>query len=225
MAVKAQKMKRVVKDKETRTEEIRKAAKKLFLKKGYQNTSVEEVAKKAKISKGQLYQYFKNKDDLYYALMFPMLKKLGMLLADLENVLDEGLIHSNKVFFERLMDLLLELYDYDKDALQIYQIFQLNGLFSNLSQNANFRLNKLGHNNYGTMRRILSKGADVGYLLHVNPIVAADIIWAVFLGVVQIEENKLRYTKKDHIKSTLKEAFSLISKGYKNIKHSEDKSV
>ena len=46
MAVKAQKMKRVVKDKETRIEEIREAAKKLFLKKGYQNTSVEEVAKK-----------------------------------------------------------------------------------------------------------------------------------------------------------------------------------
>ena len=61
------KKKRVVKDKEVRISEIQNAAKKLFFKKGFVNTSVEEVAKKAKISKGALYQYFKNKDDLYYA--------------------------------------------------------------------------------------------------------------------------------------------------------------
>jgi hypothetical protein len=34
-----------------------------------------------------------------------------------------------------------------------------------------------------------------------------DIFWATFVGIVQLEESKLRATGKDHLRSTLKYAF------------------
>jgi hypothetical protein len=34
-----------------------------------------------------------------------------------------------------------------------------------------------------------------------------DIFWATFVGIVQLEESKLRATRKDHLRSTLKYAF------------------
>lgn len=216
------KTKRVVKEKEVRFQEIRNAAKKMFLKKGYQNTTVEDVAKKAKISKGALYQYFKNKDDLYYALMFPMLEKLGMLHKRFEEKLDKGLISSGDVFFQTLLDDYMELYEFDPDAIRIYQIFQLNGLFSRLSENANQRLNEFGYRNYGLLREVIKKSADIGILPETDPVVIADIVWATFLGVIQLEENKLRFTKKDHIRSTLGNALLLIAKG---ISKKEDLSL
>ena len=48
--------------KEKRINDITDAAMEIFLKKGYENTTMESIAKKAGISKGGLYHYFKSKD-------------------------------------------------------------------------------------------------------------------------------------------------------------------
>lgn len=44
------------------------AAEKLFLQKGFENTSIDDVAKSAKLTKRTLYQYFLSKEDLFYAV-------------------------------------------------------------------------------------------------------------------------------------------------------------
>lgn len=48
--------------KEKRINDITDAALEIFLKKGYENTTMESIAKKAGISKGGLYHHFKSKD-------------------------------------------------------------------------------------------------------------------------------------------------------------------
>ncbi|WP_414583161.1 TetR/AcrR family transcriptional regulator [Scytonema sp. PCC 10023] len=50
-------------------EQILTTAMTLFCEKGYYSTSIEDVAKHAKISKGLLYHYFKGKEDLLAALV------------------------------------------------------------------------------------------------------------------------------------------------------------
>jgi AcrR family transcriptional regulator len=44
------------------------AAEKLFLHNGFENTSIDEVAKAAGMTKRTLYQYFVSKEDLFYAV-------------------------------------------------------------------------------------------------------------------------------------------------------------
>lgn len=55
---------RVVKAPEDRKEDILEAATDLFLTKGFDKTSVDDIVKSLKISKGLAYYYFKTKDDL-----------------------------------------------------------------------------------------------------------------------------------------------------------------
>lgn len=45
------------------------ASLKLFSKKGFDHTSVDDIAKSAKISKGLVYHYFKSKEQILYTLM------------------------------------------------------------------------------------------------------------------------------------------------------------
>ena len=47
---------------------ILKAAEKLFLSKGYEDTTMDQIANESEFSKGTLYNYFKSKDDLYLAI-------------------------------------------------------------------------------------------------------------------------------------------------------------
>jgi len=56
-------------EKSRKREVILKAAEKVFFKNGFENTTMDEIAQKAEYSKGTLYLYFKNKDELYAAIM------------------------------------------------------------------------------------------------------------------------------------------------------------
>ena len=55
--------------KEDRPAEITEAAMHTFAEKGYASTRVEEVARRAGVSKGLLYLYFKTKEDLFKAVI------------------------------------------------------------------------------------------------------------------------------------------------------------
>jgi AcrR family transcriptional regulator len=52
-----------------RRETIIEAARKLFQDKGYDLTTVEEIAVMAELGKGTIYSYFKSKDEIYIAIL------------------------------------------------------------------------------------------------------------------------------------------------------------
>ena len=52
-----------------RQQQILEAARKVFAEKGFANSRMEDVALEADLSKGSLYMYFKNKDDLIGGLL------------------------------------------------------------------------------------------------------------------------------------------------------------
>lgn len=52
------------------------AAEALFLQKGFENTSIDEVAKEAGLTKRTLYQYFNSKEDLFFAIALIGAKQL-----------------------------------------------------------------------------------------------------------------------------------------------------
>lgn len=53
-------------DKEAKRLQLMEAALELFLEKGYKSVTTREIAAKAGVSKGFLYDYFKNKEDLFH---------------------------------------------------------------------------------------------------------------------------------------------------------------
>ena len=54
-------------------EKILNAAKSEFLEKGFEKSSLRQIASKANVTKGNIYNYFKSKDDLFYQLVKPAL--------------------------------------------------------------------------------------------------------------------------------------------------------
>ncbi|MDX8344575.1 TetR/AcrR family transcriptional regulator [Rossellomorea sp. YZS02] len=55
--------------KEQRRSNLLKAAREVFSEHGYENTTMKLVMERAGVSRGGLYQYFENKDDLFEALI------------------------------------------------------------------------------------------------------------------------------------------------------------
>lgn len=60
-------MARIMKAPEERKQEIVEAALDLFIKKGYDNTTIQDIAEKLHIAQGLCYRYFKSKQELFSA--------------------------------------------------------------------------------------------------------------------------------------------------------------
>ena len=81
-------MARTLKEPEVRRREIIEASKKLFEKKGYENTSVENIINAANIAKGTFYYYFKTKKDVLDAVVKNIAETMYDLLEKISNSAD-----------------------------------------------------------------------------------------------------------------------------------------
>ena len=95
---------------ESRRKQIMDVALELFADKGYAHTSISQIASKAKISKGLMYNYFKSKDDL------------------LQNLFEDG------------MGAMFDLFDQNRDGVLTRDefIFFINESFNLMNQDRRF---------------------------------------------------------------------------------------
>jgi len=70
------------KEKLVHEREILTAAEKIFCQKGYEDSSMDEIAKEAQFTKRTVYQYFENKDDLYFAIVLKGFNKLFSMVTE-----------------------------------------------------------------------------------------------------------------------------------------------
>ncbi|OHD17662.1 MAG: TetR family transcriptional regulator [Spirochaetes bacterium GWD1_27_9] len=94
-------------EKKIREEEIITAAEKIFTQKGFEETSMDEIAKEAQFTKRTLYQYFTNKEDLYFAVAIKVCKLLF-------SYIEKASINGNNGF-EKLRLSILGYYNFYKD--------------------------------------------------------------------------------------------------------------
>ena len=98
---------------ELRKNQILDCAKKIFSDKGYYEAYVEDVIKEARVGKGTFYRYFKNKEDLFIALLIKFLDEweemasIGLSEFKPENIHDlfKLLIQRSFRFFQQNEDL------------------------------------------------------------------------------------------------------------------------
>lgn len=97
-----------------RTQSIIQAALQLFAEEGVANTSISQIAKKAKISKGLIYNYFDGKDHLLSAVIQEGLKQMPLDLEPPENA-DQA-----REKLEKILDNLLESAENDRTFWKFY---------------------------------------------------------------------------------------------------------
>lgn len=109
------KMTRKEREFQARRKEIMTAATKLFAQKGYHGTAMSEIAKEAEFSTGSLYNFFQNKEELYFSLL---LEKIDILEADVVAVTASPGSPEEKL--GRLIDTIFRYFINDRDFWRIF---------------------------------------------------------------------------------------------------------
>lgn len=72
--------------KEKKRELILKSAERIFIRHGYKKTSVDEIAKESKVSKGAIYIFFRSKEEIFKTLVE---RKINKLWEEIEKAASE----------------------------------------------------------------------------------------------------------------------------------------
>jgi len=180
--------KRREREKKKREEQIINAAEKLVFEKGIKQTSVDEIAKEAELSKGTLYLYFKNKDDLFHAVIFRGLKILLNKFVSASQKEAKGidnLVAIGEAYFEfaeehpKYFKILMheEMHDHSEKTINENPFIK--------------RSEQISVEIFETIISVIQKGLDDGSIKYdKKPINLAVTLWAHTTGIMNIVRTK-----------------------------------
>jgi AcrR family transcriptional regulator len=161
-----------------RRELIIETARQLFEDKGFESTTVEEIAAKAELGKGTIYSYFKSKEQIYVAILE---NGLDILKERMEKALKEPTSAVNAL--HRMCDVFIEYHRERKWFME--------SLFLQINQQQYFRLGELveGLKTKASVwlelvSQVLSWGIERGELQPLDVAKTAQIIIGMVLGLI-----------------------------------------
>lgn len=186
-----------------RREEIIDAAEVVIFSKGYENATMDDVAREAELSKGTLYLYFSSKEELYFAIVKRGVSILESLFVEVLAMETSGLCKISKIG-ENFIKFYSEHEDYYKAMMdhqsEIKDLEHLTPTECELC-NSQFKIK-------GIMIEVLKQGMiDKSINENIDPEKTALLLWAQTVGVLQMAKLKpfvlqqYKMTKDDFIQA------------------------
>ena len=143
--------------------EILEVALDLFSSKGYHNVSMHEIAKTAEFAVGTLYKFFKNKEDVYKALIFE--------IADQFHSAIDEVFQGTKDEYTKIMDYIRvkgKVFMSNAKAIRLY-FAETSGVKFNLKATLSTELQERYESFLNQLSKVFANGIDKGIFRAANP--------------------------------------------------------
>jgi AcrR family transcriptional regulator len=173
-------------ERELRKKQILKAAEKIITKKGMQNTTMDEIAESCELSKGTLYLYFKNKEELIFSLLIMILDNFIKIMES--NLKKQDSFQSR---FATIGESYLEFYHKYPYQFKIMnhapeQHPEIEHTARELESELMARNTKV----WSMVESVIQEGIDIGLIRKdINPLEIGISLWASSNGMIQIMEH------------------------------------
>ena len=186
------------KEKEIKRKDIVDAAERIFFSKGYENASIDEVAKEAEFSKRTIYVYFRSKEQIYFEIMIRGYKLLIEMIEKsfTENCFQNALERLRCIFFSYL-EFSEEYPEYFK-AIMEYETKD-SADRAGVEDELKTECYQLGEKIFGYLSDALQEGVAERSLqsgLEIEQ--TALLLWACAIGVFNTADKKSDYLRNYH---------------------------
>jgi AcrR family transcriptional regulator len=207
---------RKLREKEKRRNDIVDAAEKVFFSQGMENTTMDDVAEEAELSKGTLYIYFKSKEDLYLAIT-----KRGL---DILTKMFEKSSTKNALGIEKIYAIGQAYSDFSKKYTDYFQAMAYFDLrvkeISSESPNAIASIEQ-GKVVLSICAEAIQYGIEDSTIRSdIDPKKAAIVLWGQTNGILQLMLNKGKHMKKMLMEFGFKTPDEIIAYSFEMIRRS-----
>jgi AcrR family transcriptional regulator len=198
-------------EKEARRNAIVEAAKTVFFEKGFQGTTMDQIAEAAELSKGSLYIYFPSKEELYVTVL---VEGLEILHQEFSKAVEGG-----KNWEQKLRDIGKAYYSFNQQHKNYFNILFLlhhGELASHLSNDLYQRCFEKGLSCLNFLSQAIKEGINDGEIELQDPMELSVILWGSFNGIILLyeeeEHKKLIPSTLDHL---IQKTMDLMMEGLK----------
>jgi AcrR family transcriptional regulator len=204
--------KRRKREKESRKSAILKAARKLFFEKGFKSVTVESIAKKAELSKGAVYLYFKSKDEIYSQILLNEIDEFHKNITDLFM----GEQRASDMLFQ-LSSIYVDFFLKERELFRILMTFMLHANHSNLPEDLQKHIIKSMNKSIDVIEKIFQYGIDKGeFPSTINKRQIRNAIWGLHNGIISLYIfTGMESRRKELIQSTINTSLDILMKGLK----------
>ncbi len=201
---------RIKREKENRKNGILKAARKLFFDKGFKDVTVESIAKKAELSKGSVYLYFKSKEDIYTQILLSDIDKFHKVMA---NLIQEG--QSSSTMLMGLANIYTDFFMNDRELFRIMMNYMLNTDHMNLPEEIDQLIVKATNKTVDIIEEMFKIGVRSGeFSPDIDLRQKRNAIWGLLNGTISLHlftgsEEK----REERIRSTIQAGLNTFLRG------------
>jgi TetR/AcrR family transcriptional regulator len=180
-------------EKEQRKEQILSAARTLLIEKGLSAASINQIAKRAELSVGAIYFYYKNKEELYAALQ---MEGLALLLQ-----MNREAIEGKSLAEEKIRSIALAYLRFSEEHKSYFDILNyfLAAPEQLLSAEMKNQVDDRGLDNLIVLADVIDEGIREGLFKSVKPKRQAIILWGTLLGLIQFKKlEKTSLSNENH---------------------------
>jgi len=196
-------------EKKNRQELAINAAMELYNEEGYHAITMEKIAERSELSRAALYLYFKTKDEIFVSAIVACTNFFGDILQEIYD--------RRKTIKKRLLEEMWEAFRmfYEKDPVTFNAslYFHQSEINRNLSEGLRERLYESGSRVVRLQQKIIKYGVEEGIFIKCNPMTLAEVIWACFFGITQLERSKQVASRKNHLDITRDLAIKVLARG------------
>jgi len=171
----------IAKRKERQKEELRgkilEAAKALFIERGFEDTSIRNIAEKIEYSPTTIYLYFKDKDDIFYSLHQEGFVLLNQYLRALQNVPDP---------FERLKAICKAYITFALENREFYDLMFISRSPMNALTKDDEKWEE-GNRAFGALIGTITECIQRGYFTGMDPEILSFTCWSMVHGICSLE--------------------------------------
>jgi len=201
------------KEKEQRKRAILKAARKLFIKRGFTTVTVANIAKKADLSKGAIYLYFSSKEEICAQILLDEIERFHQRVAHLFN--------NGKTATEVLSDFSTSYINFflsDRELFKILMNFMLHNGNLDFTEDTDKRIIHETHKAISVTERIFRYGIDRGefFIKEYEVVSMRNTLWGLLNGVLSLHLFSGRESmREERIRNNVEEGLRVFIEGLK----------
>ena len=169
-------------EKEQRRSAILRSARKEFFEKGFRAVTVDSIARRAELSKGAIYLYFKSKEEIYAQIL---LRDIDKFHDKVETILDPTKSASDNL--RNYAEVYAAFFISDRELFRIFMNFMIQHNPVNFTPNINDHIVKSTNQTVIVIEQILQMGVERGEFPGCHNVrICRNALWGLLNGIISL---------------------------------------
>jgi len=201
-------------EKELRRSAILRSARREFFDKGFRSVTVDSIARRAELSKGAIYLYFKSKEEIYAQIL---LRDIDKFHDRVKTLLDTAMSAEDNL--RRFAEVYASFFISDRELFRIFMNFMIQHNPVNFTPKISDHIVQSTNQTVNIIERVLQMGVDRGeFPRNLDVRICRNALWGLLNGIIALHLFTGREeTREERVRTQVRGSLEVFIRGLRSV--------